>query len=292
MPQLSLPTGITIEYETFGNPVDPALLLISGFSAQLTSWHENLCKLFAAQNFHVVRFDNRDCGLSTKLDGVVVNTTAVITAALMEEPIPEVPYTLTHMAADAMGVLDGLGIAKAHVMGASMGGMIAQTVAIEHPHRVLSLTSVMSQPGEPEVGQPTPEAMESFFTAPPTSREEYLDSSASWLVWHSKKYRDAQRTRAQAAVDFDRSFYPEGGPRQLAAIYASGRRSEGLAKLTMPTLVLHGLDDTLIAPDGGERTAEIIPGAKLVMLEDMGHDLPEALWPRYVSEFLELTARV
>ena len=292
MPQLSLPTGITIEYETFGNPADPALLLISGFSAQLTSWHENLCKLFAAQNFHVVRFDNRDCGLSTKLDGVVVNTTAVITAALMEEPIPEVPYTLTHMAADAMGVLDGLGIAKAHVMGASMGGMIAQTVAIEHPHRVLSLTSVMSQPGEPEVGQPTPEAMESFFTAPPTSREEYLDSSASWLVWHSKKYRDAQRTRAQAAVDFDRSFYPEGGPRQLAAIYASGRRSEGLAKLTMPTLVLHGLDDTLIAPDGGERTAQIIPGAKLVMLEDMGHDLPEALWPRYVSEFLELTTRV
>ena len=292
MPQFSLPTGITIEYETCGNPADPALQLISGFSAQLTSWHENLCKLFAAQNFHVVRFDNRDCGLSTKLDGVVVNTTAVITAALMEEPIPEVPYTLTHMAADAMGVLDGLGIAKAHVMGASMGGMIAQTVAIEHPHRVLSLTSVMSQPGEPEVGQPTPEAMESFFTAPPTSREEYLDSSASWLVWHSKKYRDAQRTRAQAAVDFDRSFYPEGGPRQLAAIYASGRRSEGLAKLTMPTLVLHGLDDTLIAPDGGERTAQIIPGAKLVMLEDMGHDLPEPLWPRYVSEFLELTARV
>ena len=292
MPQLSLPTGITIEYETFGNAADPALLLISGFSAQLTSWHENLCKLFAAQNFHVIRFDNRDCGLSTKLDGVVVDTTAVITAALMEEPIPDVPYTLSHMAADAMGVLDGLGIAQAHVMGASMGGMIAQTVAIEHAHRVLSLTSVMSQPGEPEVGQPTAEAMESFFTPPPTSREEYLDSSASWLVWHSKRYRDAQRTRAQAAVDFDRSFYPEGGPRQLAAIYASGRRTEGLAQLTMPTLVLHGLDDTLIAPDGGERTAEIIPGAKLVMLEDMGHDLPEALWPRYVSEFLELTARV
>jgi len=292
VPQLSLPTGITIEYETFGEASRPALLLISGFSAQLTSWNENLCKLFAAQGFHVIRFDNRDCGLSTKLDGVVVDTTAVITAALMEEPIPDVPYTLSHMAADAMGVLDGLGIAQAHVMGASMGGMIAQTVAIEHAHRVLSLTSVMSQPGEPEVGQPTAEAMESFFTPPPTSREEYLDSSASWLVWHSKRYRDAQRTRAQAAVDFDRSFYPEGGPRQLAAIYASGRRTEGLARLTMPTLVLHGLDDTLIAPDGGERTAEIIPGAKLVMLEDMGHDLPEALWPRYVSEFLELTARV
>jgi pimeloyl-ACP methyl ester carboxylesterase len=251
-----------------------------------------LCKLFAAQGFHVIRFDNRDCGLSTKLDGVVVDTTAVITAALMEEPIPAVPYTLSHMASDAVGVLDGLGIAKAHVMGASMGGMIAQTVAIEHPHRVLSLTSVMSQPGEPEVGQPTPEAMESFFTPPPTTREDYLDSSATWLVWHSKKYRDAQRTRKQAAIDFDRSFYPEGGPRQLAAIYASGRRAEGLQKLTMPTTVVHGLDDTLIAPDGGELTAQLIPGAKLVMLEDMGHDLPEPLWPRYVSEFLELTARV
>ena len=118
MPQLSLPTGITIEYETFGSSADPALLLISGFSAQLTSWHENFCKLFAAQNFHVIRFDNRDCGLSTKLDGVVVDTAAVITAALMEEPIPEVPYTLSHMAADAMGVLDRLGIEQAHVMGA------------------------------------------------------------------------------------------------------------------------------------------------------------------------------
>jgi len=292
VPQLSLPTGITIEYETFGGASHPALLLISGFSAQLTSWNENLCKLFAAQGFHVIRFDNRDCGLSTKLDGVVVDTTAVITAALMEEPIPAVPYTLSHMAGDAVGVLDGLGIAKAHVMGASMGGMIAQTVAIEHPHRVLSLTSVMSQPGEPEVGQPTPEAMESFFTPPPTTREDYLDSSATWLVWHSKKYRDAERTRKQAAIDFDRSFYPEGGPRQLAAIYASGRRAEGLRKLTMPTTVVHGLDDTLIAPDGGELTAQLIPGAKLVMLEDMGHDLPEPLWPRYVSEFLELAARV
>ena len=292
MPQLSLPTGITIEYETFGEASHPALLLISGFSAQLTSWNENLCKLFAAQGFHVIRFDNRDCGLSTKLDGVVVDTTAIITAALMEEPIPAVPYTLSHMAGDAVGVLDGLGIAKAHVMGASMGGMIAQTVAIEHPHRVLSLTSVMSQPGEPEVGQPTPEAMESFFTPPPTTREDYLDSSATWLVWHSKKYRDAERTRKQAAIDFDRSFYPEGGPRQLAAIYASGRRAEGLQKLTMPTTVVHGLDDTLIAPDGGELTAQLIPGAKLVMLEDMGHDLPEPLWPRYVSEFLELAARV
>lgn len=292
MPQLSLPTGITIEYETFGEASQPALLLISGFSAQLTSWNENLCKLFAAQGFHVIRFDNRDCGLSTKLDGVVVDTTAVITAALMEEPIPAVPYTLSHMAGDAVGVLDGLGIAKAHVMGASMGGMIAQTVAIEHPHRVLSLTSVMSQPGEPEVGQPTPEAMESFFTPPPTTREDYLDSSATWLVWHSKKYRDAERTRKQAAIDFDRSFYPEGGPRQLAAIYASGRRAEGLQKLTMPVTVVHGLDDTLIAPDGGELTAQLIPGAKLVMLEDMGHDLPEPLWPRYVSEFLELAARV
>ena len=291
MPRVAVNTGIEIEYETFGDQKQPTLLLISGFTAQLTSWNEGLCSLFAGQGFHVIRFDNRDCGLSTKFDSAVVDANAVITAALMEEAIPAVPYTLSDIASDAVGLLTALNIEKAHIMGASMGGMIAQTVAIEHPQRVLSLTSVMSQPGEPEVGQPTPEAMESFFNVPPNSRDEYIESSKNWLVWHSKKYRDVQRTREQAASDFDRSFYPAGAPRQLAAIYASGRRTAGLSQLAMPTLVIHGLDDTLIAPDGGERTAEIIPGSKLVMLNDMGHDLPEPLWPTYVAEFVELVAR-
>ena len=291
MPRVAVNTGIDIEFETFGEATSPTLLLISGFTAQLTSWPVGLCSLFADQGYHVIRFDNRDCGLSTKLDAAKVDSDAVIAAALMEQPIPAVPYTLSDMASDAVGLLSALNIEKAHVMGASMGGMIAQTVAIEHPQRVLSLTSVMSQPGEPEVGQPTPEAMESFFTVPPTTRDEYIESSKNWLVWHSKKYRDVQRTREQAAFDFDRSFYPAGAPRQLAAIYASGRRTAGLSQLAMPTLVIHGLDDTLISPDGGERTAEIVPGAKLVMLADMGHDLPEPLWPKFVDEFVELVAR-
>lgn len=291
MPRVAVNTGMDIEYETFGDVKQPTLLLISGFTAQLTSWPAGLCSLFADQGYHVIRFDNRDCGLSTKLDTATVDSNAVIAAALMEQPIPAVPYTLSDMASDAVGLLTALDIEKAHIMGASMGGMIAQTVAIEHPQRVLSLTSVMSQPGEPEVGQPTPEAMESFFTVPPTTRDEYVESSKNWLVWHSKKYRDVQRTREQAAFDFDRSFYPAGAPRQLAAIYASGRRTAGLSQLSMPTLVIHGLDDTLISPDGGERTAEIVPGAKLVMLDDMGHDLPEPLWPKFVDEFVELVAR-
>jgi len=292
MPRIKVNTGIEIEYETFGSHSHPTLLLISGFTAQLTSWHVGLCEQFAATHFHVVRFDNRDSGLSTKLDDAAVDMDAVIHAALMEDEIPAVPYKLSHMAADAVGLLSALNIDKAHIMGASMGGMIAQTVAIEHPDRVLTLTSVMSQPGEPEVGQPTPEAMEALLSAPPTNRDDFIASSSNWLVWHSKKYRDAARTRADAARDYDRSFYPAGAPRQLSAIYASGRRTVGLAALTMPTLVIHGLDDTLIAPDGGERTAEIVPNAKLVMLADMGHDLPEPLWATYVSEFVELAARV
>ena len=291
MPRVAVNTGMDIEYETFGDVKKPTLLLISGFTAQLTSWPTGLCSLLAGQGYHVIRFDNRDCGLSTKLDAATVDSNAVIAAALMEQPIPAVPYTLSDMASDAVGLLTALDIEKAHIMGASMGGMIAQTVAIEHPQRVLSLTSVMSQPGEPEVGQPTPEAMESFFTVPPTTRDEYIESSKNWLVWHSKKYRDVQRTREQAAFDFDRSFYPAGAPRRLAAIYASGRRTAGLSQLSMPTLVIHGLDDTLISPDGGERTAEIVPTAKLVMLDDMGHDLPEPLWPKFVDEFVELVAR-
>lgn len=268
-----------LEYDTIGSPSDPTLLLIMGFTAQLTAWDERFCQLFADAGFHVVRFDNRDCGLSTKLDGQVADIGAVMAAAFADEPAPAVPYTLSDMAADAMGLLDHLGIEKAHVMGASMGGMIAQHVAIEHPHRVLSLVSVMSQPGELEVGQPSPEAAEALLAPPPTDRQAYIDSAPRWMLWQSKKYRDEARVKENAARDFDRSFYPEGSSRQLAAIYASGRRTEKLQQLNVPTLVVHGLDDTLITPSGGERTAELVPGAHLMMVSDMGHDMPEPLWP-------------
>jgi pimeloyl-ACP methyl ester carboxylesterase len=279
-----------IEYETIGSPSDPPVLLVMGFTAQMTAWPDGFCRMIADGGRHVIRFDNRDCGLSSKLDGVDVDLGGVIAAALSEAPTPDVPYTLSDMAADAVGLLDHLGVDAAHIVGASMGGMIVQTMAIEHPHRVRTLTSVMSQPGDPDVGQPTPEAAAALLAPPPPDRQAYIDGSVNWMTWHSRKYRDAERTRTDAARSFDRSFYPEGGPRQLAAIYASGRRSAGLAELSVPTLVIHGRDDTLITPSGGERTAELIPGAHLLMLADMGHDLPEPLWPLIVGSILTHTA--
>lgn len=283
---------IELEYDTFGSQTDPALLLIMGFTAQMVAWDADFCNMLAAGGLYVIRFDNRDCGLSTHLDGVVVNSDAVVRATMLQEPIPPVPYTLSDMAADAAGLLDQLGVQQAHVLGASMGGMIAQTFAIEYPQRILSLTSVMSQTGELEYGQSTPEALDALLTPPPTDREGYISFSPRWQAWHSKKYRSDELSYAAAVRDYDRMFYPEGGARQLAAIYASLSRAEGLKKLNVPTLVVHGSDDTLIAPSGGQRTAELIPNARLLMLEDMGHDLPRPLWPAFVAAVHELTQSV
>jgi pimeloyl-ACP methyl ester carboxylesterase len=203
-----------------------------------------------------------------------------------------VAYTLSDMAADAMKVLDHLNIERAHIMGASMGGMIAQTVAIEHPHRVKTLISIMSQPGELTVGQPTQEAMELIVTPAPTDRDEYIAFAPKWQLWQSKKYRSDEVSRRNAIRDFDRSNYPEGGPRQMAAIYASGSRAEGLQKLQVPTLVIHGTEDQLITPSGGERTAELIPNSTLLMVDDMGHDMPQPLWPFYLDAITKHTALV
>jgi pimeloyl-ACP methyl ester carboxylesterase len=283
---------IELEYDHFGNPTDPALLLIMGFTAQMVAWDEEFCTQLADRGHFVIRFDNRDCGLSTKLHGVPSNSDAVIMAAMMETEMPPVPYTLSDMAADAMKVLDHLNIERAHIMGASMGGMIAQTVAIEHPHRVKTLISIMSQPGELTVGQATPEAMELIVTPAPSNRDEYIAFAPKWQLWQSKKYRSDEVSRRNAIRDFDRSNYPEGGPRQMAAIYASGSRAEGLQKLQVPTLVIHGTDDQLITPSGGERTAELIPNSTLLMVEDMGHDMPQPLWPFYLDAISKHTALV
>ena len=283
---------IELEYDHFGNPTDPALLLIMGFTAQMVAWDEEFCKQLADRGHFVIRFDNRDCGLSTKLHGVPSNSDAVIMAAMMETEMPPVPYTLSDMAADAMKVLDHLNIERAHIMGASMGGMIAQTVAIEHPHRVKTLISVMSQPGELTVGQPTQEAMELIVTPAPSDRDEYIAFAPKWQLWQSKKYRSDEVSRRNAIRDFDRSNYPEGGPRQMAAIYASGSRAEGLQKLQIPTLVIHGTEDQLITPSGGERTAELIPNSTLLMVDDMGHDMPQPLWPFYLDAISKHTALV
>lgn len=283
MPQALVDNGITLEYDTFGSPSDPTLLLVMGFTAQMTAWEDPFCRMLADGGFHVVRFDNRDCGLSTKFDGQQVDLGAILTAVFTGQPVPEVPYTLSDMAADAIGLLDHLGVESAHIMGASMGGMIVQTMAIEHPTRVRSLISVMSMPGEPEVGQPAPEVAAVLLSPPATHREGYIADSPKWMVWQSKRYRDEEKTKANAAASFDRSFYPEGGPRQMAAIYASGARTGGLQQLDVPTLVIHGRDDTLITPSGGFRTAELIPGAHLLFVADMGHDMPEPLWPLFVD---------
>jgi pimeloyl-ACP methyl ester carboxylesterase len=283
---------IELEYDHFGNPTDPALLLIMGFTAQMVAWDEEFCTQLADRGHFVIRFDNRDCGLSTKLHGVPSNSDAVIMAAMMETEMPPAPYTLSDMAADAMKVLDHLNIERAHIMGASMGGMIAQTVAIEHPHRVKTLISIMSQPGELTVGQATPEAMELIVTPAPSDRDEYIAFAPKWQLWQSKKYRSDEVSRRNAIRDFDRSNYPEGGPRQMAAIYASGSRAEGLQKLQVPTLVIHGTDDQLITPSGGERTAELIPNSTLLMVDDMGHDMPQPLWPFYLDAISKHTALV
>jgi pimeloyl-ACP methyl ester carboxylesterase len=284
--------SIELEYDHFGNPTDPALLLIMGFTAQMVAWDEEFCTQLADRGHFVIRFDNRDCGLSTKLHGVPSNSDAVIMAAMMETEMPPVPYTLSDMAADAMQVLDHLNIERAHIMGASMGGMIAQTVAIEHPHRTKTLISIMSQPGELTVGQPTQEAMELIVTPAPSDRDEYIAFAPKWQLWQSKKYRSDEVSRRNAIRDFDRSNYPEGGPRQMAAIYASGSRAEGLQKLQVPTLVIHGTDDQLITPSGGERTAELIPNSTLLMVDDMGHDMPQPLWPLYLDAISKHTALV
>ena len=286
MARAHLTTGIELEYQTFGSPSDPTLLVVMGFTAQMTAWPQSFYEMLAGQGLHVVRFDNRDCGLSTHFDGQKADAMAVMTALQNGDPIPEVPYTLSDMAADGIGLLDHLGVERAHIMGASMGGMIVQTMAIEHPHRIATLTSIMSSPGDLAVGKPTKEARAALLAAPPSDREAFIESATQNAVWASKRYANLDQLRENAAFAYDRAFYPEGATRQLAAIYASGDRSEKLASLTVPTLVLHGRDDTLIQPDGGFRTAELIPGAHLLMLADMGHDMPEPLWPMMVNAIL------
>ena len=282
---------IEIEYETFGDPKNTALILMEGHGAQMVKWDTEYCKMFAAKNLYVVRFDNRDCGLSTKFDGIEVDLGAVLKAALLEETVPPVPYTLSDMAGDVVGLLDFLKIDRAHIFGVSLGGMIAQVLTIEHPTRVRSLISVMSMSGEPEFGQSTPEAIGALLSESPSDRSGYIEHSIVYQVYHSKKYRSDEFSKTSAARDFDRMYYPQGSARQLAAVYASGRRTEQLRAIKTPTLVIHGKDDTLISPSGGERTAELIPNAKLVLVDDMGHDMPKPLWGYLVELISDFALR-
>jgi pimeloyl-ACP methyl ester carboxylesterase len=294
MPQIVTPEELTLEYDTFGSPTDPALLLVSGYGTQMIGWPPALCERLALAGHLVIRFDNRDCGLSAKLDGRIADVGAIAAAARAGDGAKAralAPYTLSAMSDDALALLSALGVERAHVVGASMGGMIAQTMAIEHPQRVLTLTSMMSSTGEPAYGRATPEANAALLTPAPTDRDGYIDAVESSLIWRSRKYPELAATRQLRAESYDRCFYPEGLTRQLAAIIASGSRAEGLRSLKVPTLVIHGLDDTLIAPSGGERTAELVPGARLLLIADMGHDRPMALWPQICDAIVEHTAR-
>jgi pimeloyl-ACP methyl ester carboxylesterase len=273
--------GIDIEYETFGDPADPVMLLIMGLGGQLIVWDDELCDQLAAHGFRVIRFDNRDVGLSTKIEEAPVPDIM----AVVQGDRSSVAYSLEDMAADSIGLLDALGIDKAHVVGVSMGGMIAQVVAIEHPDRVLSLASIMSTTGDPSVGAPTPEAMAVLMRPPTQERDEVIEGEveATKAIGSPGFPFDEERTRRRAAEKFDRSFYPEGVARQVAAVVAASDRTERLTHLDLPTVVIHGTGDPLVTPSGGEATAKAIPDSELNMVEGMGHELPPGAWPTVVE---------
>ena len=285
--------GIELEYETFGRADDPALLLVMGLGAQMILWHEEFCDALAARGLHVVRFDNRDVGCSTWLDEAgAPDVLAAMAATTQRQPVRSA-YLLRDMAADAAGLLDALDIDAAHVAGASMGGMIAQTLAIEHPGRVRTLTSIMSTTGHPDLPAATPEAMAVLLTPAPTEREAAIERSVEvWRTIGSPGFLvDENEVRAQAARAFDRGVNPAGVARQLVAILASGHRREALGDVRAPTLVIHGSDDPLIPDAAGRDTAASVPGAELLLIEGMGHDLPRALWPQLVDAIAKHAGR-
>ena len=295
MPQLTSPRGITLEYETFGDPADPAVLLIAEFGAQLLAWDSGFCEGLARRGRFVIRFDNRDSGLSSRLDEHPVDLTELIGAATagdLDAVRALAPYRLEDLADDAAALVEGLGLERAHLVGASLGGMVAQLVAIRHPDRVATLTSMMSSTGSPDHGQSTPEAFAALMTPASSDRDGYIaDSVASTRVWASKRSFDVSAAAALAAASFDRGLCPGGPARQLAALLATGSIESDLAGLRLPVLVIHGTDDTLITPSGGQRTAEVIPDAELLLVADMGHDRPPPLWPTLWDAIEAHTAR-
>src|SRR6185503_10227243 len=250
--------GIELEYETFGDSTRPAMLLIMGLGVQMLGWDERFCNMLADRGFFVIRFDNRDVGLSTHTEGPIPNP-----LQLMAQDFSSATYTLDDMADDTAGLLDHLGITAAHVVGVSMGGMIGQTLAAKHPDRVLSLASIMSTTGNSQVGQPKQEAIAALITPMPGDRDGYVDAAVrAFTVIGSPGYPpDEERLRALIGASYDRAYNPIGFLRQLAGIMASGDRTETLRGIKAPTVVIHGDDDPLIVKSGGEATAEAIPGA-------------------------------
>lgn len=290
----ALANGIEIEWDARGDEAAPAMLLIMGLGGQLTRWSDELMDALAGRGFRAIRFDNRDVGLSTKFDGAGVPDLATIGLQLATGRKPEVPYHLDDMATDAVGLLDALGIAQAHVVGASMGGMIAQLVAAGYPDRVLSLTSVMSTTGNPALPRATAAANAVLMARPGGTDLDSLVAHGvrSATVIGSPGYpTDDAILAARIRADLDRQNHPQGFARQMAAIWADGDRRARLKAITAPTLVVHGTDDPLVPVEGGRDTAASIPGAKLVEIPGMGHDLPQPLIARLVDLIAENAGR-
>lgn len=256
---------IRLCYDTIGEPEDPALLLVAGLGNQLTSWPAELCESFVDRGFFVVRFDNRDSGLSTILDDTR-------------------PYSLADMAADAVAVLDDLGVARAHVFGHSLGGMIAQVLAIEHPSRVATLSVLSTSTGEEAYGRPTEEALAAVSRAAPATVEEAIEADvANRRIWASPSWFDEELVRERFREAYARSFTPGGSLRQLVAILDAPPRDAALRALAVPTLVMHGTLDPLVGMDGGERLASLVPGATFLAIEGLAHDLPVQVWQQVIS---------
>ena len=281
--------GIEIVYDTFGEPSAAPLLLISGLGGQMIGWDNEFCGGLAAHGYWVIRFDNRDVGLSTKLDEAGIPDIAALMLARMQGKAVQAPYLLRDMAADAAGLLEAIGVESAHVVGVSMGGMIAQEMVIQFPERVRTMTSIMSTTGNPELPPPTAEAALVLVAPAPTDREGFIEYSVqSWQVLGGPGYpEDPERMKERAGRAFDRGLCPAGTARQLAAVLASGSRKEALKSVTVPALVIHGDADPLVPVEGGIDTADAISGAGRLIIEGMGHALPPALWPQVIGAIVE-----
>jgi pimeloyl-ACP methyl ester carboxylesterase len=277
--------GIEIVYDSFGEPSASPLLLIMGLGEQMIAWDEDFCRQLAGLGYWAIRFDNRDVGLSTRLEEAGVPNILALMQALSQGEAGQAPYTLGDMADDAVGLLDALGVEAAHVVGISMGGMIAQEMAIHHPERVRTLTSIMSSTGHPDLPPPKPEAQMLLVTPPPTDREGYLEHALqTWQVLSGPGFvMDEDRIKERAGASFDRGLSPAGTARQLAAVITSGSRREALRSVRVPTLVIHGDADPLVPVECGKDTANAVPGAELMIIEGMGHDLPLAVAPRIIE---------
>jgi len=279
--------NIEIEYETIGDPISKPLLLIAGLGSQLLAWSDEICENLANHDFFVIRFDNRDVGLSTKFENAGLPNFMEINAAFARGEVPEVPYTLEDMTDDAIGILDALNIDKAHVCGASMGGMIAQILAYKYPSRVLSLTVIMSTTGNPDLPQAKPEIMAQFFAPVPSERKAYIEETVKRdSLIHGTFAYDEDQGRDYRTKEYDRSYYPEGIARQLAAMAVPGNLKPKLAAIQTPTLVIHGREDPFNSVEAGKDIATAIQGAELLILDGMGHSFPREVIPRIVNALI------